>query len=171
MTELERIIAERDQLRAELERAQIQFGTCSVCGYIAWRERNAKTEDCQYCAVQAELERVRAQNAAIREALSRIPCPHYGPQISYGGTQQDPTPKPCRWCEVCRARELLKSDAGKDHVAKEKLGPIVEALERIQKRSALLKEQWLYDMANDALALARSLGLTATKPEPKTEAL
>jgi biotin synthase-like enzyme len=69
MTELERIIAERDQLRAELERAQIQFGTCSVCGYIAWRERNAKTEDCQYCAVQAELERVRAQNAAALKPI------------------------------------------------------------------------------------------------------
>jgi biotin synthase-like enzyme len=124
MTELERIIAERDQLRTELERAQIQFGTCSVCGYVAWRERNAKTEDCQYCAVQAELERVRAQNAAalkpIVEALE--------------------TAK--RYCFV---REAIYADSK----------------EVIEVRP---KEQ-----IDSALSIAYSLGLTATKPEPKTK--
>jgi hypothetical protein len=164
MTELERIIAERDQLRAELGRAQIQFGTCSVCGYVAWRERNAKTEDCQYCAVQAELERVQAQNAAMREALSHC--------VVSAQLEKD--------YELFHEIEAaLATDAGKDHIAKEKLKPIVEALETA-KRYCFVREAIYADskevievrpkeQIDSALSIAHSLGIPATQPEPATK--
>lgn len=88
------------QMKATLEQAQKQFGNCSICGYAAWKNRDgdANVEECQYC----KLSKAAAE---MREALLRIPCPNYGPQISWGATQQDPMPRPCGYCEVCLAHK------------------------------------------------------------------
>jgi len=57
-------------LKEELERCQKQIGSCSVCGYIAWRDRDETTADCQYCKVQKEVEVMR--NAMAESVYGHI---------------------------------------------------------------------------------------------------
>lgn len=43
----------------QLEALRNQVGSCPKCGFIAWKDRNRDTADCQYCKLAAELERER----------------------------------------------------------------------------------------------------------------
>jgi hypothetical protein len=45
--------------RSELEGVQKQFGTCSVCGYVAWKDYAENREKCQYCKVTKERDAMR----------------------------------------------------------------------------------------------------------------
>jgi hypothetical protein len=52
----------REQMKAEVQRLRNQFGTCSVCGYVAWSERpGSKVEDCEYCQLKAELNQAKTE--------------------------------------------------------------------------------------------------------------
>lgn len=58
-------IRELNQLQAKIVSLQEQRGACSVCGFVAWRERNdgSRIQDCLHCQLQAfsadSLERLR----------------------------------------------------------------------------------------------------------------
>ena len=56
----------------ELEQCQKQFGVCSVCGYAAWKNRDATTEECQYCALQSALSAAEAERDSFRSELLRL---------------------------------------------------------------------------------------------------
>lgn len=60
---LDKAQAELTRLRAENERLSKQFGCCSVCGNCAWKPRPdaSNVEDCQFCALKAENERLVTQ--------------------------------------------------------------------------------------------------------------
>jgi hypothetical protein len=46
--------AERDSVIKERDALQIQHGTCSICGFVVWKERGIQ-QDCQYCAALSKL--------------------------------------------------------------------------------------------------------------------
>lgn len=58
---------ERDAALASVKSLQIQHGTCTVCGYVAWLERG-KRQDCQYCEAIA---RVKELEGAV-DRLARL---------------------------------------------------------------------------------------------------
>jgi hypothetical protein len=53
--ELKPLRTDLQLLVQEVERLQIQHGTCSVCGYVAWRERDRDTQHCMFCELQSSL--------------------------------------------------------------------------------------------------------------------
>lgn len=54
------------KLREGKEQAKKQFGTCSECGFCAWKDKDNTTEECQFCVQLAELERLRAENLKLK---------------------------------------------------------------------------------------------------------
>jgi hypothetical protein len=48
--------AQLSDAQAALTKAQIQHGSCSVCGFTAWQERDKNTQHCLYCDAQAALK-------------------------------------------------------------------------------------------------------------------
>jgi hypothetical protein len=95
----------------EVERLQIQHGTCSVCGYVAWQERGKDTQHCVFCELHSSL---RAKDEALRR-LAETACHSHAcydpPERSYGVA---PLKRECAEdCEIRLIRAAL-SDAGKE---------------------------------------------------------
>jgi hypothetical protein len=51
----DKLSAQLSDAQAALTKAQIQHGSCSVCGFTAWQERDKNTQHCLYCDAQAAL--------------------------------------------------------------------------------------------------------------------
>jgi hypothetical protein len=61
---------ECDELRDEIDKQSKQLGTCSICGYIAWKEIDRDNEQCQVCQLTKERDELRAKLGQ----LTRIEC-------------------------------------------------------------------------------------------------
>jgi hypothetical protein len=58
---------ELDQLKAESERVQKQFGICSVCGNCAWVTRpDGVTEDCEFCKLRSSVQELEREINNLR---------------------------------------------------------------------------------------------------------
>ena len=63
--------AQFKELTAERDALQIQHGTCSVCGFVAWKERGEQ-QDCQYCAATAERDALKTTLASADREIERL---------------------------------------------------------------------------------------------------
>lgn len=104
------IFCERDQLRQRAEAAEderdklkIQFGSCSICGYVAWKEQvvNSQTvEVCQYCDLKAKVQ-------SLVEILKCTCIPH---NVNWQSETCYPE------CYACRIKTWLQQwDNSKNH--------------------------------------------------------
>lgn len=106
------LLAAHQRTLAELEKSQIEHMNL---------EENLEVSTQEFAT---ELERVQKQAAAMREALLRIDRDFFC-DFQELGSERHHDPKQCRNCIALTA---LASDAGRDYVRKESVGPIVEAL-------------------------------------------
>ena len=109
---------------------------------------------------ESELERVKKQNAAMREALeilvaSEIQC-------------EDGQPATHAWLPGATRKLILKtisSDVGKDYFSREQVMPLVEALHWIELTEAAHSDAARADCKLcKALEHARAIGLLKEKP-------
>lgn len=160
------IAMEFDKQTDELERVKKQFGTCSVCGYVAWRDRDQNTEDCQYCALQK-------QNAALQTALRK----HHTHASEECRVYFEQDGKPIDICtnlgEAYQESSLceetlgaLKDDAGKDCFTREQVMPLVTLLETAYNSCSRWQQLNLindWGALDKALAHASAIGLLKNK--------
>jgi hypothetical protein len=57
--------------------------------------------------MEQSLTELKNEVNRLRSIISSISCPNFSPQIRWGAQEQDPTPKPCGWCSVCRAHREI----------------------------------------------------------------
>lgn len=123
---------------------------------------------CPKCAeLEAELERVRKQAAAMREALQK----HHDHASEACNVFFEQDGKPIDICtdlgeayqdsSLCELTlDAMRADAGANYVSKEQVKPLVEALTRINEISVIDEDMGCaVNWAGDALTHARALGL------------